>query len=42
MAPLAAQGAALEKNGGADARAIIDAEFLDIENRAFHENFPPA
>ena len=45
-APSAFQGASLEENHSADARSIIDAELLDIENhsirfRFFHSNHSP-
>ena len=33
MAPLAAQRAAFEEDGRADAWTIVEGEFLDIENR---------
>jgi hypothetical protein len=40
-APSAAQVAALKKHCGANARSIVEAEFLDVENMAFHYLPPP-
>lgn len=42
-APETAEGTALEKHKGADARAVEDAVFLDIENTRLHgPKNPPA
>jgi hypothetical protein len=35
-APLAAQIAAFEKHRGANARAVVEAEFLDVKNMSGH------
>ena len=45
-APAAAERTALEENRRADARPVIDAEFLDVENNAgkvriFRHDYPP-
>ena len=36
VAPEAGEGAALEKHGGADAGAVIDAKSLYVKNRSVH------
>jgi hypothetical protein len=40
-APLTAQIASLKEHRGANARSIVEAEFLDVENMAFHLLPPP-
>jgi hypothetical protein len=40
-APLTAQIASLKEHRGANARSIVEAEFLDVENMAFHYLPPP-
>ena len=41
VAPQAAQRAALEKDGGADAGAVADAELLNIEKKPLHLTATP-
>ena len=36
MAPQTAQGASAEKDGGADAVAVVDGKAFDLKNRCFH------
>ena len=40
VAPKAAQGAAFEEDGGANARAVVDREALDIEDDAAGHPLP--
>jgi hypothetical protein len=39
VAPDAAQGATLEKDGGADAGTVVDREFLNVKNVSCHGLF---
>jgi hypothetical protein len=37
-APLTGQGTSLQKDHSSDARAVVNAEFLDIENNVFSQD----